>query len=350
MPIAAMFITLASLSRWEGYLLIPTVFISLIYWNRKSIFKKNGLDLRIFSNKYFLLSVIIVFIPLFFWSLRSFNLCDCGMKGFIPSYSYQQQLSGSGGGAGISYLTGIFSLIHWYFLIFIIIGILSSFSKFKKFFPIYLYLAFSLFIHMAFRGNPEQVVYILPLLYGFLGFLIVDFGKRLSNKKIKMFHIIVLIFMSLFLYVNISEGYSETREWGTRNEVIESAMEWVNENVDPSEKILVGDVLVYSYFTENELVSMSSASYWMNSYSQQNPHEDPLVPYVVFLYSNGVNYAVAYDSTMSWFYGRTENFAKNFGQRAYNFEEGVLVLTPIKEFKDNGESLILYEIQVNGGS
>lgn len=203
---------------------------------------------------------------------------------------------------------------------------------------------------MAFRGNPEQVVYILPLLYGFLGFLIVDFGKRLSNKKIKMFHIIVLIFMSLFLYVNISEGYSETREWGTRNEVIESAMEWVNENVDPSEKILVGDVLVYSYFTENELVSMSSASYWMNSYSQQNPHEDPLVPYVVFLYSNGVNYAVAYDSTMSWFYGRTENFAKNFGQRAYNFEEGVLVLTPIKEFKDNGESLILYEIQVNGGS
>jgi len=347
MVLAAIFISLSALTRWEGYLLIPVALFSYVYSNKKRIFKKNEMDLGIFFNKYFLLAIIIVAVPLLFWSIRSYNLCDCGVLGLVPSYEYQKQLSGGGGGTGISFVTGLVDVIPWYFLIFMVGGLLLSLGDYRKYLPIYLYIALSFLIHMAFRGKPEQIVYIYPLLAGFMGICILKFKELFSKKNMKFFYILIVAFLVLFFVVEVNMGYSKTKSWGIRNEVIVDAVKWFDENVDHSEKLLVGDVVVYSYFTDRELIGASYAGSWMYSYETTNKGlSDPIVPFVAFLFSNKINYAIAYDSTMSWFYDRTATFAKGLSEKNYNFENGEIKLLPFKKFEKNGEEIIIYKLEV----
>jgi len=343
MPVAGLFIMLAAFARWEGYLLIPAALISFLIWKRKEIFVGGGINFGFLKNKYFLIGLIIIVIPLFFWSLRSYNLCDCGLTGMIPSYNYQKQLSGAA--SGFSYLSGVPAVIPWYFVVFLFLGLIFSLKKYRKYFPIYLYLIFSLFIHMRFRGHSEQIVYITPILYGFMAIFILDIKKVFKNKKI--FYILLSIFLVLFLVVGMTKGYSMTKKWGTTNDVIKDSMDWLKENSYVSDKVLVSDMIVYSYFIDNELVSHSYSSSWVNMFFQDNPGlQDIVVAYAAFLTSNDIKYFVAYDSTMPWFYHeQLQTFAKNFEERNIQFTEKIVRLIPLQRFEANGQEIILYEVQ-----
>tara|TARA_Y100000310_G_scaffold303984_1_gene342747 strand:- start:72 stop:911 length:840 start_codon:yes stop_codon:yes gene_type:complete len=275
------------------------------------------------------------------WSLRSHNCCGS----WIPSYGYQQQLSSGGGGAGISYLTGIPQFIPWYFLIFIILGLLASFKNYKKYIPIYIYLILSLFIHMKFRGHSDQIMYVTPLLYGFMALFILSVKNKVKTKS--FFQSFLAILLAAFLIVGAINGYTTTKNWGTRNDVIEQSMQWFNENSNPEDTILVGDMVVYSYFTDRPLVSYASAGAWVGQFINQNPSiQDPMVAYTAFLASNNIKYFVAYDSTMSWFYTNTEPFAKQFRSANFQFAEVTTQLIPLKKFSANNEEIILYEVRL----
>ncbi len=346
LPITAIFIMLSSLARWEGYLLIPAAFFSYVYWYRKEIFEKNAFNLGAFLDKRFILAFIIIFIPLFWWSFRSYGLCDCGVSGFIPSYSYQQQLGGGNGGTGLAYFTGIPEFVPWYFLILMVSGLLFSLKKYRKYLPIFFYFVLTIFIHTSFRGKSEQITYVYPLLAGYMSIFVLKFKKLFSKRNLKIFYVFLSVFLILFFIVEVNSGYNETKTWGTRNDVIKEAMDFVNENVPEDKTILVGDTIVYSYFTEHNVIGASYAASWINQYGQQNPQlRDPIAAYVAFMIANHVDYAVAYDSTMSWFYGLTENLAKAREERIYNFEDGTVRLFPLEIFEKNGEEIVIYTIE-----
>jgi asparagine N-glycosylation enzyme membrane subunit Stt3 len=342
MPIAGIFIVLCALTRWEGYLLIPVVFAGFLIYNWKKMFTKKGLDISPIKNKYFLLSVLIILIPLFLWSFRSYTCCGS----WIPSYGYQQQLGG--GSAGFSYLKDIPVFVPWYFLIFIAIGLFYSFKNYKKYSIIYLYLILSLIIHMKFRGHSDQVLYVTPILYGFMSILILKIKKRIEKRNIPVGRILFIAFIGFFMVIGAVHGYNTTKEWGGRNDVIKEAMDWFNENSEPEDKILAGDKIVYSYFTDREIYNYGYAYAWINKlFLKQNPVIEPedIISYPAFLASNDVKYFVAYDSTMSWFYTQTEGFAKQFQAASFYFSGKRIDLIPLKRFKVNNEEIILFKME-----
>ncbi len=347
MPLASILIVLSSLTRWEGYMLIPTALISFFIWKRKEIFNEKSINIKPFANKYVVLSLIIIIVPLFFWSMRSYEMCNCGLSGMIPSYGYQQQLSAGSGGSGFSYLSHIPNFIPWYFLIFILFGLIFSFKKYKKYFPIYLFLIFDLFIHMKFRGKAEQILYITPILYGFMAMVVLDIKRKISENNVDLGRIFLVLFIGLFLVSGTITGYETTKEWGARNDVIRDSMLWLEENSIEQDKVLVGGVIVYSYFTSREIINYGLVFPWIDYVRSQNPSiefNNPTTPFAAFLSSNNIKYFVAYDSTMEWFYTNTKSFAQRFEKESFEFPEKTITLNPVKRFEANDEEVILFEV------
>lgn len=341
LPIASVFVVLAALTRWEGYLLIPVGLISFIIWNRKEIFTKDGIKLGIFKKDYFLMALLIIFVPLFLWSWRSSNCCGS----WIPSYAYQKQLSGSSGGSGIKFLSDMPKFIPWYFLTLLAVGLVYSFKKYKKYLPIYIYLGLELIIHLKFRGRSDQILYTLPLFSGFLSLLIIDLKGIVRAKSKFFFFLIISLFMVFFIISGSINGYSDAKKWGTRNDVIKESMDWLDENSYPNEKVIVGDTLVYSYFTDKELVGFGLANQMVQNIMVQNGISDIKLGYSVLMFDQRISYLVAYDSTMPWFYdSTTKTFAEEFKPHKYNLGQVTVELTPLKKFKANEQEIIIYEL------
>jgi len=342
LPIASVFIVLAALTRWEGYLLIPVGLISFIIWNRKDIFTKEGLRFSVFKKDYFIMALLIIFIPLFLWSWRSSNCCGS----WIPSYSYQKQLSGNSGGAGLSFLSNMPNFIPWYLLTLLAIGLIYSFKKYKRYFPIYIYLGLESIIHIKFRGRSDQILYTLPLLYGFFSLLIIDIKNKV-RKRTRLFFFLILSGFIIFSMISGSiNGYNDSKKWGTRNDVLKESMDWLNENSNPNEKIIVGDVLVYSYFTDKELISFGIANQMVQNIMVQNKINDIKLGYSILMWDQKISYLVAYDSTMPWFYeSTTKNFAEEFKPHKYNLGPAIVELTPLKKFEVNEQEVIIYKLE-----
>jgi len=180
MPIAAIFITLSALTRWEGYLLIPVALFTLIISKRKEIFRKNKINFSYFKKDYFIISLLIILLPLFLWSLRSFNISGS----WIPTYTYQQQLSSNEKTwqGGVNFFTGIPAYIPYYMIILIMGGLLCGLRKYKKYYPLFLYILFELFIHLKFRGRSGHLYYITPFLFGYASIFIFKLKEKIENK------------------------------------------------------------------------------------------------------------------------------------------------------------------------
>lgn len=178
-PLAAIFITLAALTRWEGYLLIPVAFICFIISKRKEIFQNKEIKLGVFYKDYFIISALIILIPLLLWSFRAYSISGS----WIPTYGYQEQLSDSSKfwQGGISFFTGIPEYIPYYMLILIIGGLIISLKKYKIYYPIFIYMILEIFIHIKFRGRSGHLYYMTPFLYGFASIFIF----KLRNKLLK---------------------------------------------------------------------------------------------------------------------------------------------------------------------
>ncbi len=58
-----------------------------------------------------------------------------------------------------------------------------------------------------------------------------------------------------------------------------------------------------------------------------------------------VKYFIAYDSKMGWFYGATEEFAKNFQEKEFIFSEQKIIFKPLKRFDEYNQTVILYEVE-----
>jgi hypothetical protein len=180
MPIASVFIVLAAFSRWEGYVLIPVAFFSFLFSKRKEIIKDKKINLNIFTKDYFIISVLIIVVPLFLWSWRSADCCGS----WIPSYGYQQQLGDSSKSwqGGLDYLKGIPSEISWPIIFLGLSGLIFSFKRYKEYVPIYLYFIFILFVHLKFRGESLDFYFLTPFFYGFVSIFIFKLKNKLSLK------------------------------------------------------------------------------------------------------------------------------------------------------------------------
>ena len=91
----------------RGAAMDASSFFAFMYKHWKEIYKKNSISFKLLKNKYVLLSIIILVVPLFLWSYRSSQCCGS----WIPGYGYQKQLSEGNGGAGFGYILDIFKNI-----------------------------------------------------------------------------------------------------------------------------------------------------------------------------------------------------------------------------------------------
>ena len=180
-PIAAVFITLSALTRWEGYSLVGVWLISLVIARKNQIFKDEKVSFDLFKKDYFIIAVIIILIPLFLWSFRSHNCCGS----WIPSYGYQKQLSSPGSQLqkSANYFKGLPNYIPFSMLILILGGLYIGLKKYKKHYPILLSLLFILFIHLKFRGRSGHSYLMTPLLYGYASICLLKL-KEIIDKKI----------------------------------------------------------------------------------------------------------------------------------------------------------------------
>jgi len=164
-------------------------------------------------------------------------------------------------------------------------------------------------------------------------------------KKIIIF-VIFLIFLIFFFVTQVKEGYFATKDYYKRDDAIKESMDWLNQNSESNDKILVGDVIVYKYFTDNPLISYGQAWGWISNFLKQNKINDPLMGYAVFFASNDIKYFVAYDSTMVWFYVHTEEFAKKFEPVEYEFSNVKVKFQPLKRFERYKGEIILYQVNI----
>ena len=165
------------------------------------------------------------------------------------------------------------------------------------------------------------------------------------DKKI-IISIILVIFLIFFFITQVKEGYFFVKDSYKRNDAIKESMDWLNQNSELNDKILVGDVIVYKYFTKNPLISYGQAGGWINNFLKQNKINDPLMGYAAFFASNNIKYFIAYDSTMDWFYTYTKEFAKKFEPIEYEFAEIVIKLQPLRKFEIYSGEVILYQVNI----
>jgi hypothetical protein len=163
-------------------------------------------------------------------------------------------------------------------------------------------------------------------------------------KKEKIFNLILILFLIFFFITEFNQGYEKTKDIHKRLNVIKISIDWLNNNSSPKDKILVGDQIVYKYFTNNSLRSYSYASQWAVQFCQQNQINDILYGYAGFMFSENIRYFIAYDSTMNWFYKSTEDFALRNETKEFQFAEQKIIFKPLKTFNENKQTIILYEV------
>jgi len=110
----------------------------------------------------------------------------------------------------------------------------------------------------------------------------------MNKQKISTY--LLILFLIFFFITQVGKGYNETKNLNKELDVIKTSMDWFEENSNNEDKILVGDPIVYQYFTDNQLYSYSYASQWAVQFCNQNKLNDLLYCYAAFLYSNEIKY------------------------------------------------------------
>lgn len=164
-------------------------------------------------------------------------------------------------------------------------------------------------------------------------------------KKEKVITAIIIAFLVFYFVMQISESYAYSKNFYKRNDALKESMQWINNNAEPNSKILVGDPIVYQYFTNNALIGYSQAFAWMQQFAQETQINDKKATLSAFLAGNNIDYFIAYDSTMRWFYKDfTEDFAIKMNSLEYEFQSVKVKLEPIKKFEKYDAEVILYKV------
>jgi len=165
------------------------------------------------------------------------------------------------------------------------------------------------------------------------------------SKKEKICIGILIGFCVIFAIVSGVQGYTTTKEWGTRNDVIKEAGEWIDSNLG-DELLFVPDQFVYKFFTEKRLVSSSKVYPMLRNFVREYPDEDYLKGYALIFKELNVTYFIAWDSTMPWFFESTMGQLATTEDVKLNFSNHEVDFIFVRTFETNQANIILYKVEV----
>lgn len=350
LPLLFFFVMLGALTKQQGYVVVPVVVLSMLFWKRKLFFRK-GYNLnydgigRVMRNRYVMLSLLILIIPMTVWFTR--NYIELGSF-IIPKYHEAKVASGYGPIGMAVFTSTYYTGIGPVFIITGLLGFLLTIRRWRTYLPFYLLFIFMSYLLMSFYETYPR--YSIPLLIpamGFTSILVCRALDYLSVKEARIRYGICAVILASVLVYSAPLTYQNTSDHGTKYDAVKEAAAWLNGNSDSGDGLLAGDgEPTYGFYTIRDVVSYDAANYFAGDIISKNPQlsGQPEMAYVIFLAQYKIKYFVPYDSRMPWFYSATKVFADDFRERTYAFTGANVTLTPVSRFEKSGQYVYLYNV------
>lgn len=363
LPVLGLALGLASLTRGEGYILTLCCIASLIYWNQKLWKEKNISEQDWFYVKIAILVYAILAFPWLIYSrLKAGEI-------YPSQLSFETRVLGH---LGLRWIPAVSRSVTSPVLIISLVGALLSYKDRMKYFPLYVYtLLFSL-SHMYFPADYERyTLSLMPIIFGWFSLGMFKITHRIFSKKLRYVIFASVFGLAFFYGMTLTENLMT---YGTdypatginRYEAIKDSMIWFNSNSEEDARILVSDVIVYEYYTENNVTDIVAVMAYLDSLSTvekeylgneianiRASYNDILLrdnvpyllPYVDFFMHENVHYFVMHDSTLPLPNERNMRvLALHSVTLNFSYKGKEVTFTPLKRFEKNNQAVYLYKI------